>query len=67
MALTYGTIFIGFGLFWMPFALLLMKFAKDSHRERRAAVWCLVGWITSFAAFIGWGLLECSIRGVCGS
>ena len=67
MALTYSSLFVGFGIIWIPVAFLLMAKAQERWQKAKALLWCAFGWITSVSVFIAWGSWECWYRGGCGN
>lgn len=58
MALTYGSLFVGLGILWVPLALGLIWKSETTDKILRVVCWCTAGWLSSFAMLLAWAAVE---------
>jgi hypothetical protein len=56
-AVSYLGFFVAFGALWTPLALVLLTEAEGRRSPRKILLSCGLGWIASFAMFVGVGAL----------
>jgi hypothetical protein len=49
--------FLGFGIIWVPLALILLTEPEGKRSPWKVLLSSAVGWIGMWAAFVGWGML----------